>query len=214
MVRSRLLPPVSRRRPARDSRAPAPSHRRRRTANDFRPSPVEGAIPPESPMLPSVAQDLRVALRVLRQRPAFAATALLTLALGIGANTAVFSVVHGIVLAPLPYAAPHRLVGLWPGHFFSNAEMLFLQDRSRSLERVELFSPGWTMALTGDGEPAQVIVALTSPGLFDVLGAAPLLGRTFSIDDARPESNDVALLSHELWRTRYGGDPAIIGRRV
>src|SRR5688572_10343880 len=83
----------------------------------------------ESPMLRSIARDLRVAVRTLRQRPAFAATALITLALGIGANTAVFSAVHGIVLAPLPYRAPEQLVGLWPGHFFSNAEMLFLQER-------------------------------------------------------------------------------------
>ena len=165
-------------------------------------------------MLQSIAQDLRVALRALRQRPAFAATALLTLALGIGANTAVFSVVHGIVLAPLPYAAPDRLVGLWPGHFFSNAEMLFLQERSRSLERVELFSPGWSMTLTGEGEPAQLVGARTSSGLFDALGVRPILGRTFNTGDSRPQSNNVVMLSHELWRTRFGGDPGIVGRRV
>ena len=151
---------------------------------------------------------------MLRQRPAFAATALLTLALGIGANTAVFSVVHGIVLGPLPYSAPDRLVGLWPGHFFSNAEMLFLQERSRSLERMELFSPGWSIALTGGGEPAQLVGARTSAGFFDALGSRPALGRTFVADDSRPESNDVAMLSEELWRTRFGGDPGIIGRRV
>jgi predicted permease len=165
-------------------------------------------------MLQSIVQDLRVAGRALRQRPGFAATALLTLALGIGANTAVFSVVHGIVLGPLPYTAPDRLVGLWPGHFFSNAEMLFLQERSRSLERVELFSPGWSMALTGEGEPAQLVGARTSTGLFDALGARPIVGRTFTADDSHPGSSNVVMLSHELWRTRFGSDPGIVGRRV
>jgi putative ABC transport system permease protein len=174
----------------------------------------KGEPPSEHGMLFSIAQDLRVAVRVLRQRPAFATTALLTLALGIGANTAVFSVVHGIVLAPLPYAAPNRLVGLWPGHFFSNAEMLFLQERSRSLERVELFSPGWSMALTGEGEPAQLIGARTSAGLFDALGVRPVVGRTFTAEDARPAASGVAMLSHELWRTRFGGDPRIVGHRI
>ena len=165
-------------------------------------------------MLQSVGQDVRVAFRMLRQRPAFTATALLTLALGIGANTAVFSVVHGIVLEPLPYAAPDRLLGLWPGHFFSNAEMLFLQDRSRSLERVELFSPGWSMALTGVGEPAQLAAARTSTGFFETLGVRPILGRTFVGDDGKPGSSNVVMLSHELWRSRFGGDPGIVGRQV
>jgi predicted permease len=165
-------------------------------------------------MLLSVIHDARIAVRGLRKRPAFATTALLTLALGIGANTAVFSVVHGIVLEPLPYAAPDRLVGLWPGHFFSNAEMLFLRERSRSLAEVELFSPGWSMALTGDGEPAQLIGARTSAGFFDALGVRPLVGRSFTVDDSRPGSPAVAVISHDLWQTRFGGDPAITTRRI
>ena len=165
-------------------------------------------------MLRSVVHDARIAVRGLRKRPAFAATALLTLALGIGANTAVFSVVHGIVLEPLPYAAPDRLVGLWPGHFFSNAEMLFLRDRSRTLAQVELFSPGWSLALTGDGEPAQLTGARTSAGFFDALGVRPLIGRSFTADDSRPGAPGVAVISHDLWRTRFGSDPAITSRRV
>jgi predicted permease len=165
-------------------------------------------------MLRSALQEIRVAVRTLRARPAFAATALLTLALGIGANTAVFSVVHGIVLKPLPYAAPDRLVGLWPDHFFSNAEMLYLQEHSRSLERMELFSPGWTVTLTNSGEPAQLVGARTSAGLFDALGVRPFLGRTFIPDDSRPEASSVAILSHELWRTRFGADPGMVGRQV
>jgi predicted permease len=165
-------------------------------------------------MLQTTLQDVRVALRALRARPGFAITALLTLALGIGANTAVFSVVHGIVLKPLPFAEPDRLVGLWPGHFFSNAEMLFLQERSRSLQRVELFSPGWSVALTGDGEPAQLDGARTSSGFFDVLGVRPHLGRIFTVDDSRVGAERVALLSHALWTARFGADPSVVDRQV
>ena len=165
-------------------------------------------------MLQSTLHDLRIAFRALWLRPAFTTTALLTLALGIGANTAVFSVVHAILLKPLPYAAPQELVGLWPGHFFSNAEMLFLQERSRSLERVELFSPGWSIALSGDGEPAQLVGARTSGGFFDGLGVPPVLGRSFTAEDVRPGSSDVVMLSYELWQSRFGGDPEAIGRRV
>ena len=165
-------------------------------------------------MLESLWQDLRIAARSLRQRPVFAATALLTLALGIGANTAVFSTVHGIVLRPLPYDRPDQLVGLWPGHFFSNAEMLFLQERSRSLERMELFSPGWSIVLTGEGEPAELVGARTSAGLFETLGARPALGRSFTAEDTRTGLSNVAMLSDELWRTRFGSDRAIVGRRI
>jgi predicted permease len=165
-------------------------------------------------VLQTALHDVRVAIRALRARRGFAFTALLTIALGIGANTAVFSVVHGIVLEPLPYTAPDRLVGLWPGHFFSNAEMLFLQDRSRSLDRVELFSPGWSVTLIGDGEPAQLDAARTSAGLFDALGVRAHLGRTFRPGDDRRGTDRVALLSHALWTTRFGADPGIVDRQI
>ena len=175
---------------------------------------VERVLSADAPVLQSALHDLRIAVRALRLRPAFTTTALLTLALGIGANTAVFSVVRAVLLKPLPYATPQELVGLWPGHFFSNAEMLYLQEHSQALERVELFSPGWSIALTGDGEPAQLVGARTSGGFFDGLGVRPVLGRSFTAEDSRPGSSDVVMLSYELWRSRFGGDPGAVGRRV
>ena len=158
--------------------------------------------------------DLSLALRGIRRRPGFAAVVLLTLALGIGANTAIFSVVHGVLLRPLPYAAPERLVSLWPDHFISNAELLFLRERLRSAAYVETYSPGWSVTLTGAGEPAQLEGSRVSSGFFDALGVRPLLGRAFMADDARPAGNDVAILSHALWRTRFGADSSIVGRRL
>ena len=162
----------------------------------------------------AIGGDLRLALRALRRRPAFAAVVLLTLALGFGANTAILGVVHGVLLRPLPYARPERLVALWPAHRLSGAELLFLQARLRAAARVETYSPGWSVTLTGASEAAQLPAARVSSGFFDALGARPLLGRGFVPDDARPGTNDVAILGHALWRTRFGADPAIVGRRI
>ena len=162
----------------------------------------------------AMLSDLRLALRGLVRRPGFTAVVLLTLALGIGANTAIFSVVHGVLLRPLPYAAPERLVALWPDHFLSNAELFFLRERMRSAERVESYSPGWSVTLTGAGDPAQLPAARVSSGFLRALGVPPLLGRAFVEEDARPATSDVAILSHALWRSRFGADPAIVGRRI
>ncbi|HEU4628588.1 MAG TPA: ABC transporter permease [Gemmatimonadaceae bacterium] len=162
----------------------------------------------------AIRSDLRLAVRGLARRPGFTVVVLLTLALGIGANTAIFSVVHGVLLRPLPYAAPERLVALWPDHFVSNAELLYLRERMHTAERVETYSPGWSVALTGAGEPAQLPGARVSTGFFDALGVPPLLGRTFRPADARPSTSDVVVLSHALWRTRFGADPTIVGRRI
>jgi putative ABC transport system permease protein len=153
------------------------------------------------------------ALRSLRRRPGFTASVLLTLALGIGANTAVFSVVNAILLRPLPYAQPERLVALWPTHFISNAELLYLQEHARSFTAVA-FSPGWGMALTGDGEPMQLRGARTSTNFFATLGVRPVVGRAFAPEESEPGRAAVAILSHGLWRTRYGSDPGVIGRRI
>ena len=162
----------------------------------------------------AMLSDLRLALRGLARRPGFSAIVLLTLALGIGANTAIFSVVHGVLLRPLPYAAPERLVALWPDHFVSNAELFFLRERMRTAERVETYSPGWSVTLTGTGDPAQLPAARVSSGFLGTLGVPPLHGRVFRDEDARPATSDVAILSHALWRSRYGADPEVVGRRI
>ena len=130
--------------------------------------------------------DIRLALRSLLRAPAFTSTTILTLALAAGANAAIFAVVHGVVLKPLPFPDAERLVAVWPGRFQSNADLLYTRDRGRMFASVAAVAPGWTMSLTGSGEPTKVTVARVSGNLFDTLGTAPVLGRTFTEDAARP----------------------------
>jgi predicted permease len=165
-------------------------------------------------MLDHLRQDLRVALRALRSRPTFTAVALVTLALGIGANAVIFSVTSGLLLRPLPYGAPERLAALWPGRFISSAELLYLRDHARTLAAVATFSPGWSVALAGEGEAVQLAGARTSANFFGTLGVRPAIGRGFAADDEHPGAEPVAILSDALWRARFGADPAIVGRRI
>ena len=166
-------------------------------------------------MLRSIAQDVQFAVRSLRKQPGFTLVALLTLALGIGANTAVFSVVDGIMLSPLPYPAPERLVAIWPGHFASSGELELLQQRARSyVGSMAAFSPGWGVTLTRAGEPMQLAGARMSTNFLTVLGVRPRLGRAFVSGEEVPGSSRVVLLSDALWRGRFGGDERIIGRSI
>ena len=166
-------------------------------------------------MLRSIVQDVQFATRSLRKQPGFTAVALLTLALGIGANTAVFSVVDGIMLSPLPYPAPERLVAIWPGHFASSGELELLQQRARSYARgVAAFSPGWGVTLTRSGEPMQLSGARISTNFLTVLGVQPRIGRAFVSGEEVPGSSRVVLLSDALWRGRFGADERIIGRSI
>jgi len=158
--------------------------------------------------------DSVFAMRQARRRPTFTIVALLTFALGIGANTAMFSVVRGILLRPLPYRDPGRLAAIWPGRAISNAELLFLQRESRSLESVAAFSPGWGVALTGAGDPRQLHAARLSTNFFRTLGVRPVLGRDFAPNESERGAWDVAILSHELWQTQFGGDSTVLGRVV
>ncbi|MDQ6830109.1 MAG: ABC transporter permease, partial [Gemmatimonadota bacterium] len=166
-------------------------------------------------MFGTTMQDVRFAVRTLRKQPMFTLVAMLTLALGIGANTAVFSVVSGVLLSPLPYPAPDRLIAVWPNHFGSNGELVYLQEHARSYDGgAAAFSPGWGMVLSLPNEAVQLAGARTSSNFFRVLGARPALGRTFNDDESRPGSDRVAVLSHELWSQRFGADPRIVGRMV
>ena len=161
----------------------------------------------------SFASDVRIATRSLSRRPGFTLVALVTLALGIGANTAVFSVVNGIVLKPLPYREPERMVAF--GNFFiSNAELLYLQENARSFERVASYSPGWGMALSSGGEPAQVTAAKVSSNFLGMLGVSPLHGRDFTTEESIPGKDQVALIDHGYWQSRFAGDPSVVGRSV
>lgn len=158
--------------------------------------------------------DVRIALRSLRRAPAFSLTTVLTLALAAGANAAILAVVHGVLIKPLPFPDADRLVAVWPGRFQSNANLLFTRERGTMFSQVAAVAPGWTMALTGAGEPAKVTVARVSGNLFETVGTQPLLGRTFSEDAARPGMDAVVVLGYDLWMKRFAEDPAVIGRTV
>jgi predicted permease len=165
--------------------------------------------------LERLVQDLRFALRAMRKSPVYTTVAVATLALGIGANTAIFSVVNGVLLKPLPYHDPEHLVTILdhgnnpiaPGNF------LDWQHDSRSFDRMAAACL-WGATLMGGEHAEQVSGMLVSDGMFELLGVAPLLGRTPSREEALPGRANVVVLSHALWQRRFGGDPAVIGKSV
>jgi predicted permease len=169
-----------------------------------------------------VRKELEVVGRKLLRSPGFAAVAVLTLALGIGANTAIFSIVHGVLLKPLPYENPDELYGLWhsaPGIGFplveqSETTYTAYRELSQSFVAVGLSDGPHTMNWTGVGEPAQVDVAEASANLFEVLGVRAALGRTFDETEDDPGAPQVCLLSYGFWRSRFGADPGILGRAI
>jgi len=167
----------------------------------------------------TLRQDLLYALRRLRKAPGFTAVAVVTLALGIGANSAIFSVVNGVLLRPLPYPESDRLVGMY--HVsdgrrttMSGPNFIDAVHAATSLESAAaVYSASAT--LTGDGgEPSQLDVARVSASLFTVLRVGPALGRAFNADEDTPGKADVVVLSYALWQGRFGGDPRVIGRRI
>ncbi|HEX2188842.1 MAG TPA: ABC transporter permease [Longimicrobiaceae bacterium] len=167
----------------------------------------------------TLASDLRHAFRSLRRSPGFTLVAVLTLALGIGANASIFSVVNAVLLRPLPYPEPERLVRLLTeeggerGPNVTPPDFLDVESRSRVFSAVAAYGHG-TAALSGDGEPLRLATARTSAGFFRTLGVAPALGRGFLPGDNLPGSEPVVVLGHGLWTQRFGGDPAVVGRRV
>ena len=160
-----------------------------------------------------LAGDLRYAIRILGRAPVFTAVAVLTLGLGIGANTAIFSVVNTVLLQPLPYPEPDRLMKLWGGGH-SRAEFTRVRDRLQSVRAVAAYMPAYGMSLSGDGEPLRVVTALVSSRFFEVLGIQPLHGRFFRPGEDLAGAEPVAVLSYGLWRDRFGADPAIVGRII
>lgn len=165
-------------------------------------------------MLRDLLQDSRIAARGLLARPAFTAVAVLTVALAIGANTVVFSVLRGVVLRPLPYAEPNRLVTIWPDHFLSYQQVRYLRSHATVFSAVGAWVPGWSMTLTGEGEAAKLKGARVTANLFGVLGTAPTAGRWFTAGEEAPGADHAVLLSNALWRTRFGADRGVVGRRI
>jgi putative ABC transport system permease protein len=165
-------------------------------------------------------QDLRYALRALRRAPGFTLTASLTLAVGIGATTLVWSVVDGVVLRPLPYDEPGRLVRVFetaPGRPDDTRSIahptLDAWADLRSFEAIALYGP-WSLDLAGEGRPERLEGAAVSPGFFATFRARPALGRSFTQDEYRPGGPRVIVLSEGLWRRRFGADPVILGRTL
>ncbi|MGB9309682.1 MAG: ABC transporter permease [Candidatus Acidiferrales bacterium] len=169
----------------------------------------------------SFLQDVKYGARMLAKNPAFTIVALLTLALGIGANTAIFSAVNAILLRPLPYRDSGRLVNVWgssakyPGYYMtiSVPEFNDVQSQNHSFERMAAFRRG-TMNWTGHGRPEVVTVTQVSSSFFPTLGVSAFRGRLFTTDDETFGKDRVVLLSDALWKSRFAADPAILGKSV
>ena len=176
--------------------------------------------------LESVLVDFRLALRRLRRSPGFAATVLLTLAIGIGANTAVFTVINRVLLRPLPYPNPDRLVALWlnaPGagglaNFSNGLQLspsmyLTFAEHNRTFQSMGLWLPN-TANVTGLAQPEWVQTVQVSDGVLESLEVPPVLGRWFSHDDQDPRGAKTVMLSHGYWQRRFGGERSVIGRSI
>jgi putative ABC transport system permease protein len=157
-------------------------------------------------------QDVRYALRGFRRSPGFTVVAVLTLALGVGTTTAIFSVVNGVVLRPLPYDQPDRLVTLW-GRDTETKNVLVGLREARSLAAVTGYS-NVRLGLIGSGEAEELSGARVTPNHFSVLRVPPYLGRTFTDDEGTPGRDDVVILSYSLWQRRFGGDPSVLETRI
>ncbi|HVH60981.1 MAG TPA: ABC transporter permease, partial [Candidatus Sulfotelmatobacter sp.] len=159
----------------------------------------------------SLMQDLRFGLRMLGKKPGFTAVAALTLALGIGANTAIFSLVNGILLIPLPYPNPEQLVSITGT--YPKGGVVAMREQMRTTD-VAGYYEGHEFNLTGVGQPVRLTGTLVSAEFFTVLGARPELGRTFLSGEDIPGQDSYVVLSHSLWQQYFGSDPGLIGRSV
>ncbi|MGB9464038.1 MAG: ABC transporter permease [Candidatus Acidiferrum sp.] len=165
-------------------------------------------------------QDVRYALRTLRKSPSFTVVCVLTLGLGMGASTAIFSVVNAVLLRPLPYPNHDRLVRVEERHpgssaaNFTYASFLDLKREAKTIENTAAFRP-WSFNLAGEGEPEQVPGAMVSGDFFSALGSTPLLGRMIRAEDDAPGAdNRVVVISYALWESRFGADRGIVGRTL
>ena len=169
----------------------------------------------------TVWQDVRFALRMLTKSPGFAVVTILTLALAIGANTAIFSAVYAVLLKPLPFKDADRLAFIekknpprgWDRNTISPAEILAWRDQSRAFEDMAAYTQRHCV-LTGAAEAEEDPCEVISSNLFPILGVAPIRGRTFSADEDKPEGPRVAILSYALWQRRFAADENVIGRSV
>ena len=168
-----------------------------------------------------MTRDVKYAVRRLLHNPGFSLIVVMTLALGIGANTALFSIVNGVLLRPLPYDQPDRLVAL--NHYYGNLDGLeagFAVPSYRDIrERMKIFDAffvgqSWNANLTGMGQPERLIASKTTAEFFKVYGVSPMIGRTFATGEDQAGREKVVVLSHGFWQRRFGGDPSVVGRKI
>jgi predicted permease len=171
------------------------------------------------PFLDTFRQDVRLGARTLGRNPGFATIAILTLALGIGANAAIFSVVNAVLLSPLPWSDADRAVMIWSKWtafdktWVATGEVVDYRKRSRTLKEVAAWSDG-QINLTGDGDPERVSAGSVSANLFSTLGVSPLLGRTFTAQEDLPNGPRLVILGYGLWNRRYSANPGIVGQSI
>jgi putative ABC transport system permease protein len=192
----------------------------RRSETPYKESPVAGG-PTQSNFLTDLLHDLRYAARLQRKNPGFTIIAVIALALGIGANTAIFSVVNTVLLRPLPYKDPERLVMVWedatkhgyPRDTPAAANFVDWRDQSQVFEGMAAIADT-SFNLTGSGEPERLEGRRVSANMFPLLGVEPQIGRVFTAAEDQPGAQRVVLLSHALWQRRFGGDPGIVGQSL
>src|ERR1051325_11460642 len=166
-------------------------------------------------------QDIRYGIRMLLKHPSFTIVAVITLALGIGANTAIFSLVNSILLRPLPFREPDRLVRMLQASpklglaswGLSQADFAAYREQNRTFESIAIYNTAATN-LTGAGEPERLPIAIVTADFFKVFGVNPLLGRTFAEGEDVKGKNQVCVISHAFWQRRFGGDPCVVGRTL
>src|SRR5471032_1150179 len=166
-------------------------------------------------------QDIRYALRSLRKQPIFTLVAVLTLTLGIGANTAIFSLLSQLLLRPMPYAAADRLVLVWNGYPLMGLPQASVSipdylDRKSQVQAIEdatlfTFRP---VSLTSNGQPEQLRSLAVTPSFFTTLGRQPFIGRAFGDEDAKPGADKFVVLTYGMWTTHFGADRSIVGRDI
>ena len=169
----------------------------------------------------SLLRDLKFSARSLLKRPTLTVIAIVTLAIGIGSNSAIFSVVNALLIKPLPFAELDRVVAVWESQPARSAQRLevsmanFLDWRSQNqtFEQMGL-SRSWSTNLTGGDSPERIQGVLVTANFLDVIGMAPALGRSFAADEDQPGKDPVAILTHQLWQRRFGGDPNIVGKSI
>jgi putative ABC transport system permease protein len=170
----------------------------------------------------SLPQDLNFALRTFRKNPGFTGAAVLALGLGMGANSAMFSVIDGVLLRPLPFPRSERLVNVWENNLKRNLPRLVAapanyydwRQQNQAFQALGAYQPNTFNLASAEGEPERFLGAISDRGFFDALGVKPALGRVFTEAEDQPGRDGVVILGHGVWRQRFGGDPKIVGQAL